>query len=286
MPVSRSPSCAVLVALFLLACGGKSYGVREGDDDGGSTSQGGSGSSRAGSGSTLGGGGANAAGRGGSVGGQNTSGSASGGVGGDTCEGFDDEAGTLVNIELINKTSRTLYVGSREVTCGTTPLFYVKHELGNELTIIDDCRVPCESLRGNSPVGGCTGLCRFPSLLILNPGAIYETTWSGIDYVQKELPLECSPSGFGNVCQRAERIRPGSFIFMAQAGTKADCSNAPDCDYCPLSKDVCGTQGGLVSGEMLTAGATVGLDERYGVYGDGADRLPASPASVQLVFTE
>lgn len=274
----------MLVALCLLACGGKSYGVRDGDDEGGTANQGVSGSSHAGTGSALGGGGANVAGS--QASGGSASGSSAGGVGGEACERFDDEAETVVVVELINKTSRTLYLGSKANTCGTTPLFYVKHEFGNEVTLINDCRVPCESLRSDTPGGGCIDLCRAPTLSILNPGATLRTTWAGIDYVHQQLPSECASPSLGTACDQAVRVRPGSFIFMAQAGTMADCSGSPGCDYCPLSKDVCGTDGGLVAGEMLTASVTVGLDERYGVSDEDIPRLPAKPATVQLVFAE
>lgn len=291
----RCPSCATLVALASLACGGKSYVIREGEDDGGSSSLGGRRAGHAGDGAAPAGGDLNVGGVGGSAGvgssssqngGVSASGSSAGGVDGDACASFDDDAETAVKIELVNKTSRTLYIGNRSISCGTTPLFNVESEHGEALTIINDCRVPCESLHSDNPSGGCAALCQQPTLLIMNPGATYPATWSGLEYVGLELPSACSQSGSAGACDRAHRIRPGTFVFTAEAGTKADCANAPECDYCPLSRDVCGTQGGLVGGATLTATATVALDERYGVYGENPTLPPVNPRSVQLVFTE
>jgi hypothetical protein len=274
-----------LLAFSLLACGGKSF-----DGPGGGSATGGVGQAGAGGAATAGS----------SVGGvAPVGGVAQGGAPSDVCAKLSDDSATFVGVEIVNNTSETLYVGTTQVTCGEVPLFEVASADGRQLTTVADCRAPCEVVRKEGQVG-CGDICRLPSALKLAPGGIYTTSWTGLDFVQVQMPKECvNPSHGADRCDRAARIRPGTFTFSAQAGSSLDCSQTlnGDCGACGPDQSACLAQGALISGKAHQAVTTVLLDETYGVYPDVAKSLPgpapsqagdaniASP-TVKLVFTE
>jgi hypothetical protein len=272
--VARFPLSALLVAGSLLACGGKSL-------DGAEPSGGGSGQGGTGSGSASGSGA-------GAV--------AQGGRAPSACEAFTDDDGTLLGVQIINHTSQSLYLGSTMITCGSIPLFDVEYESGERVTSVADCRSACDTARVTGP-SACPDLCRLPSAIRLQPGEVYPTTWSGLDYVKVEMPAACVTPPYGVAqCDRAQRIEPGAFVFSAQAGTSVDCSAASpsgDCGVCRLDEPACVADGGLIGGELRTAKASVFLDESYGIYPkqkDAPGEAPAGDANiaqalVQIVFT-
>jgi len=290
--VARTQLGAFVVGFGLLACGGKSF-----DDNGGS---GGSGASTQGGSSHVAGS-SGASSSGSHAGGTSASGgAAAGGTGqagapSDACSGLGDDSGTFILVEIINQTTETLYLGPTMATCGTVPYFTVDDENGKRLTIANDCRASCDVVRRDGPVG-CPDVCFQPSVTRLAPGTSYVTNWSGIDFVRLQLPSECiNPDYAPAQCDRARRIRPGTFVFSSVAGDAVDCSSAfnQNCGACDADAAGCG--GGLVSGQIRTTTTKVVLNEAYGVYGDSTKKLPPPApgnapagmvAGVQIIFTE
>lgn len=82
----------------------------------------------------------------------------------------------------------------------------------------------------------------------------------------------------------ARAIDPGTFTFLAHAGTTLTCA----CDDCGPNGDAC--PGQLpVGGEELSAESTVNLDASYGieeVSGDSDAPTPGPINGVVLIFTE
>ncbi len=271
------------LVLVLVACGGKSSATA--DDNGGGNATGGTGAGGTDRGGT-------------SPGGSATTGGAA------ACAKYDDQSAAFVSVELINKTTVPIFIGQEEVTCEVAPLFEVADARGGALPSISRCRSSCVGLRTQG-AGGCTAICLFPTSVALNPGEIRSTTWDGLFSVPVELPGKCAayePSAKPLSCDQAQRIQPGTFTFSSHAGTVLNCSETSGdgtCVGCTVDGNGgCTTPGSLISGEILTAIATVTLNDAYGIYASSSDSSSPSPGAgagpnggnvanlaVQLVFT-
>jgi hypothetical protein len=267
---------AALALLATLAgCGGKAVGVR--GQAGGDTQAGGTA----------------AVGGAGNAGGVATGGSPQTGGASVACDYYDDDAGTLVNVRLVNQTSAPLYFGVRKPSCTDAPLFSVKDQNGGVLSPLSGCRTPCDVVAelGMQP---CLEPCFTPEAISLQPGSGYTTSWSGLYADVVDLPGRCVSAPQGSKrCERASVIQPGTFTFSAYAGSALDCSQAPaTCGACPPDVDPCPNPGGLVSGELRIASITVRLDAEYGVFPTSRpQREPPpdgdrSPRAVEIVFNE
>lgn len=278
-----------LLLVALPACGGKSNGTANGNDAGKA------GQSTGGSSNT-----------GGTSHGGTSNGGSSGGGATAVCERYDDDSPISVNVEMINKTAKTIYLGQRMVTCDQSPLFSVEDISGKPLPSPGFCRQSCLNLRREG-AGGCPAICLFPAVVELAPGTTHHTTWDSLYLVNGSLPNSCLPYDAGDSsasCDQAKRIEPGSFVFKASAGHGIDCSQTSPgsgCNACSIdgSNGGCTTQGALVTGDIISAQAEVLLDEQYGYYkpiapssdnDSSADAAPApgalNQATVQLIFTE
>lgn len=278
----------VAVALLisaLAACGGKSVGPNP-EGGSGATSNGGTGTGGTATGGAAAGGGSQA--------GTASAGAAS------ACSARDDDAGALVQVAILNKTTAPLYIGQQMVTCGLAPLFQVADARGGVLSPLGSCRTACSTLRKQG-AAGCPAICLFPTSVALQPGEIDQTTWDGLYQVPATLPAACVPFDAGEdtvSCDQAKRIQPGSFKFSAQAGTALDCSQTTGADNCSQcmsnANGGCSTPGSLIGGKILTAETTVALDASYGVYATpsagpspgAGDTAPVGGLTVQLVFTD
>ena len=126
-------------------------------------------------------------------------------------------------------------------------------------------------------------MCAYPSAITLAPGESTTEAWGG-QFATSEtaLPLECLASGqlSRSACERIERVEPGTFTFLVQAGTAIDCEETTTtCGACTaIEGGGCSTHGALITGPMLTATATVTLDATYGVAepAAGIARVPVS----------
>jgi hypothetical protein len=293
----------LLLTTLITACGGKAFEM-DGSDTGG---QGGAGSTTAG-GSHAGGSSAGASAKGGgSVGGGSVGGSSVGGgsVGGSSvggsagagsvCEGFADDAGTFIMVNIINKTDVPLYLGQERVSCEEAPLFGVEDQSGTALEPPSRCRAAC-----GADFGGCTAICLQPSAILLAPGDMMQTSYDGLFDVSVTLPKQCAAQNGGSLtCDQARQIQPGEYTFMARAGSSIDCSQTSadvTCSACVAQgSGGCKTPGALITGELHTAKTVVTLDGSYGVYptattdpGPTPGGSGAAPArrAVELVFTE
>jgi hypothetical protein len=288
--LSRALFLLLLVPVFS-ACGGKSS---SGPDTG---QAGDSGSSSTGASAPTGG----STGVSGSAqaGGSMAAGGASPNGGAAACAQHDDESPVSVEVLLINKTSKTIYLGQDMVTCGVAPLFAVTDASGVVLPPLSDCRAACAEVRKPNGVGGCTDICRFPSSIELAPGGSHAEIWDALYDVDAALPGSCVSSertAPSVTCSQAKRIVAGTYTFRARAGTTNDCSmttGAGQCAACmPDGNGGCTTQGALIGGAALKAEATVTLDASYGFSTDSntssAGDAPGAvaPPTVELFFIE
>src|SRR6478752_7119911 len=193
-----------LIVLLLAACGGKSF-----DGEGPRANAGnGSGASANGGNANGGSGGATSAGWG-------SGGDEPGGSAGAACDSFRDDAPSFVSVNIINDSSKRLYLGQSALTCELSPLFAVEDAAGAALPALSRCRTGC-----GSGSGGCTDICLVPSAIELAPGAGVQTSWDGLFDAQNDLPKQCvDPTLASGHCQKATRIEPGTFTFSATAGT-------------------------------------------------------------------
>jgi hypothetical protein len=257
---------AITLALSCsFACGGQSNG----DAQGGTSSTGGAGS-----------------------GGQNVSGGRANASGGASCnaETFADDRGWSVSVTVINQTGRPLHLGQDTITCGVSPLFRVEDGAGALLPELGDCRQSCESVAQGSGVG-CPALCRFPEAITLAPAEGTSLIWTGLYRTEASVPAVCSPSGPTAepvACDRARQIEPGTFRFIAAAGSDIDCSlTIGDCTACEArGVGGCATPAALISGARSIAEATVDLDASYGVGPRGGNGSDGATRPVELVFKD
>jgi hypothetical protein len=254
---------ATFLACTLAACGGKAVGMSN-PDVGGST-QGGSAS---------------------------VAGSASGGSASSVCAGYVDDAGTSVNVDIVNSTSAALFLGEKRFDCSTWAPFSVKDENGVALAPLSGCRSPCDVVAESGDLA-CPDICVAPFAIFLSPGATYHTSWSGLYADALRMPKEClSPRG-SSECERASIIQPGRFTFAARAASAIDCTQTGggSCASCPAGVDVCNISGALISGELRNTSTSALLDAEYGVFPSSRpQRAPADPSpptrSVELVFKD
>ncbi len=260
----------------LAACGGKSSAA----DD---TGSGGSGTGGTGHGAT------------GPVGGAGGGSAGSGSV----CNKYDDEAPTAISVMIVNKTDAPIYLGQEMMTCGVAPLFEVADARGGKLPSLGGCRASCVGLRTQGQAG-CPSICQFPTSVALQPGEQRFTNWTGLYRVPGEVPAACAAfqtDEAGSLsCDMAKRVVAGTYTFSARAGTSLDCSQTSvgaSCSACTVDGEGgCTTSGSLIGGKILTAQATVELNQSYGVYGGDAE-APApggnsgatANLAVELVFT-
>lgn len=269
----RAASLLVLAQL-LAACGGKSTGLEGAQNDGGSTGNGG----------TSTGGSSSAAGSGGSA----------------ACTRFDDESPSTVQVLLVNKTSKPIYLGQQEMDCNIVPLFTVANDSGMPLSALGSCRIPCSALHTQGGAG-CATICAIQQSIKLEPGEAHETVWDALYRVDGALPASCIPGNDSDMkCDQAKRITAGTYHFSAVAGLEGSCaSGADDCGACVGDADGgCSIRGGLIGGQLLKAEASYTLDSAYGFYdsapapqNEGAGAGPSGSGSlaiaiVELIFTD
>ena len=204
-----------------------------------------------------------------------------------------------MSVSILNKTDVPIYLGAEQATCGTAPLFGVTTADGVGLAGFASCRFSCTAFQTPGAAIGCSNICIYPSSVALQPGEVKMTGWDGTYSVQRDMPRACAAthSGAGTVsCDQAKRIQPGTYTFLARAGSTLDCSESGAATYPMCTSDAdggCSTTGGVIGGNILTATSTVALDARYGVYDTrtagsspgAADAAPIEMLTVELVFT-
>ena len=279
---------SVFLVSLLAACGGKSFdqGTPQGGSDPGGTGQGGSG--------PVGG-----TAHGGSI---SKGGAPAGGTGqgGDTtCQAYDDQPATYIQVNIYNQTTKPIYLGQDMVDCGVAPLFAIQDASGATLGTGRDCRQPCQQVRNGGALG-CPAICAYPQTVALQPGEVLYTSWDGLFMMQAMLPEQClATPDYGGSCDMARAIQPGSFTFTSQAGLGIDCSDTiGSCQPCmPNGEGGCVTPASVITGEHLKAETSVLLDASFGVYGPLPAPVPAYPGgdapggavalrAVELFFTE
>jgi hypothetical protein len=272
------------VASLTPACAGKSLEQAGGSSSGTMSSAGGFAASagadaRGGSDSTgLGGDSVGIAGTspGGTSGVGGTGGmtSQAGGDAGGACSQYDDEAGTTIQVRLINGTSQPIYLGPRTPGCGSGPGLTVAVTGGAELVPPGFCTPTCEDALLGKSVFCPPVACPINAAITLQSGQSMLLQWSGSYMQSVTLPPECPLPNDGNQCQRVAGVKPGPYTFSSQAGTAIDCTQTGGATCPPCTGDGsndCYTAGAVVSGTVLSAHADVMLDASYGVGGGGAD---------------
>jgi hypothetical protein len=313
--------CFALVTA--VACGGRSVDELPGTDEGGSgpvagsggqahggsgqagTAQGGSGqagtahggSGQAGTaqgGTAYGGSGFGGTGQGGGFGGTGEGGSAG------QCSVYADQDSRYVPVQIINKASKTIYLGKEMLGCEATetPPFQVQNATGNVLSPPSSCLNSCSASIAGISVGGCPDICFFPSAITLKPGEVFDTTWNGLFARRITLPPECRGRWPIDTCQQTFHAQPGRYTFSSVAGLDLDCSQTggEPCSVCtPNRNGGCTTPSAIITGERLTASTLVNLDASYGIWSDGGAAGPSpggntgaapAPRAVQIVFAD
>ena len=256
--VRRGPPW-VLAALLLVACGGKSQS--QGDD--------GNEAGGAGSGGRASGGGANNRGGSGGLPAQ--------------CDGFPNESGPTILVQLTNGTARSLYLGARTAGCGLGSTFSVSDSSGMTLEGPQFCASSCQDIARAAVISCPPIACIVSSVVTLQPGESFRQEWHGVYMKEELLPAGCTQSREAITCSRVAAIQAGPFTFTASAATGIDCSPFGDgaCTACVAdSNGGCTTFGAIASGRSLPAAVSVQLDPSLGV--DPNDSVPA----VGLVFQE
>jgi len=222
-------------------------------------------------------------------GGSSAAGRSSGGA--SVCSEFTEQTPQPVTVKIRNDTGVPVYMGSRMQTCTSEALYGVLDASGTTLPNSGICSTPCQGFLDGNPIGGCVGLCLAPEVTRLNPGETLVTQWSGLYAVADQLPHECDASvssGEGPVsCVVDRRIEPGSYTFVAEAGSDFTCDGSvADCPTCKPGTDGCTLRGATVSGSNFTAVMPVDLDAQYGIYGShfGGPFGDGQVSSVELVF--
>jgi hypothetical protein len=209
------------------------------------------------------------------------------GDGDGVCDGFENDSVRHLEIEIRNERSDAIYIGPRESTCGTRPPFEVENASGSLLeTNLNSCMPLCEDYMSGQNLG-CPPVCLYPEVITISPGDSHLAVWDTRHGVPLELPAECNAADDVDMqCSAARAIDPGTFTFLAHAGTTLSCDTP--CDDCGPNGAACPGQL-VVQGEELSAESTVDLDASYGIVpvprGEGAP-VPGATNGVVLVFRE
>lgn len=177
------------------------------------------------------------------------------------CRAFDDEESPgFVEIELVNSTSATIYLGQDTVNCRQLPFFQVTDDDGNELATSGyDCFASCEELRDGQFIG-CPTICRYPSARRLEAGESTRVLWDARFLMTTELPASCAPERESASCEQWRAQDGDALTFSARAFSELDCTDtlgdcSDDCDE--ADGGGCDVPGALVTGTALvTAPAT------------------------------
>lgn len=249
----------LLTALAVLGCGGKAL-KNDGDPSSGATGTGGSGS-QGGSGNAASGGGG-----------------ASGGHTGGKCEGLSNETGPQLTVLLRNNTHIPIYIGPRQPTCGLgNQVYTVLDASGMELRPPEVCTQTCQDVM-QSAVPICPPIaCPVSAVITLQPSEAAVQSWTAAQMETVAPPAMCRPPADDTTeCDRVASVKPGGFIFTAQAGTNIDCSQfSGACGKCtPDSNGGCTTYGALIAGPLISTKLDIMLGPSYGVDGPGGGGMP------------
>lgn len=136
------------------------------------------------------------------------------------CADFDDQTAVQpVTVQLVNALDGPLFIGpARFGVCGEQPLFEVEQD-DAEVPIppTGTCRPTCEQER---QAGDCGSACQVPPSFRIDPGGMLETSWSGLELVQRSVPSRCT-HGQGNlVCQQVQVAQSGDYRIRARGFTE------------------------------------------------------------------
>lgn len=273
---------ALCVASLLAACGGKSFGPGEGEDGGsGGSSHAGSGSGADDSGGTgMGGSGVAGSSHGGTssvAGTGNTAGT--GGKASCSPQLYEDEGGGNVPVRIINGTIKPIYLGQETAGCAGGLPFQVYDGRGGTLASVPYCQSTCSNLLSGVAIGCPAIACAISSVTTLKPGESTMTLWNALYSETVTLPPVCAAQTGQMQCPRVVSVKPGSYIFTAQAGTAMQClDNATGpCGGCmPSSSGGCINYGAVIQGPLLNAKVQVQLDGSYGIGGPGGGGMVRS----------
>jgi hypothetical protein len=268
---------AFCVASLVGACGGKSFGPDSGDEGGsGGASQAGTGSGADDSGGTgIAGSGVAGSGHGGTSG---VAGTGSGGKASCSPQLYEDEGGGNVPVRIINGTMKPIYLGEETAGCAGAPLFQVHDGRGGALASVPYCQSTCSSLLSGVAIG-CPAIACAISSVTLAPGESTMTLWNALYSETVTLPPACVAKVGQKECPRVVSVKPGTYIFTAQAGSAMQCLNndTGGCGGCmPSSSGGCTTYGAVISGPILNAKVDVQLDGSYGIGGPGGGGMVRS----------
>lgn len=224
-----------------------------------------------------------------------------GGSSTDVCESFDDESKNFASVLIVNRTSKTIYLGPfTEGGCGPTPPPFSIEKDGRVVPYFGDpCSATCEQMRDRDPLG-CLTICLHAETLVLAPGEEHTVDWDGLVLTQRTLPKECVVAENGprtdTQCRQRTQITAGTYTFAARAGTELICDSwlsPEECGSCePTDSGGCVHSGHHVGGSTLRAETEIEIGPKYGLGGPGArpgaepDAESGATVPIEIAFTD
>lgn len=148
-----------------------------------------------------------------------------------TCDMFvsDAEIGPPVRISLRHTGDEPLWIGA--TGCGGSPAFDIVEDGGRFLLHPDsDCSpTRCDDFLGQPDCSlGCND-CGTAFAVRLDPGAVVDVNWTGVDPIQMTMTAECAPgTQCQRECQRWTRAPAGG--YTVQVAAFRGCTGACACD--------------------------------------------------------
>ncbi|MCA9704730.1 MAG: hypothetical protein KDK70_02635 [Myxococcales bacterium] len=144
------------------------------------------------------------------------------------CGDLDDEmVEPAVSIAVVNMRNEGMWLPLINLCYFSVPYTFTGPGGGGVAWVGPDCGT-CQSwAQGNCACPGAA--CSEDVLLYLEPGGVFEGSWSGAEFVSDTLPDTCPGlEQCGATCQRAVQAPAGSYTLEVQAGrTASGCTVEP-----------------------------------------------------------
>ncbi len=175
-----------------------------------------------------------------------------------SCEDLADYTGAepSMGFTVTNNTDRTLYIADDMPTCGPTLLFELSDADGTELPYSNYCSSTCEQLQDG--VAGCPAICLATEAIELQPGQTWTTQWSGLYFVERDLPASCSPEPGIDTCLQLVAAEDEQFTITVRANDSISCENSPEpvCEPCVEQDGACRVSWAYGDGTWYEASAS------------------------------
>jgi hypothetical protein len=173
------------------------------------------------------------------------------------CDEWNDQAPlNTVTVRIRNETASPLFLGSSQQGCNGAIDLFAEDADGNGLSWrggTGACIGTCESLREGYTA--CTDECAVAPTILVEPGGMWEETWSGNVFAQEEMHDACyfEAQAAQPSCARHVVAPSGAYTFRALAW-----SDTPNCldAACMCEPDTTGSCTMVDSWEPLTGTPT------------------------------